>query len=133
MNNGPDLFYESWEEALKDDIKALGGTKAVAKLLWPDLEADIGRNRLNDRLNPERRERLSDSQERMIMRDAREKRGFSAAMCFLTDDTGFERPKPKEPMDEFTELQRQFIASVKLQSKLADRIEKLQPQLVRAA
>lgn len=133
MSNGPELFYESWEEALKDDIKALGGTKVVGKLLWPDLEVDTARNRLNDRLNPERRERLSDTQERMIMRSSREARGFSAAMFYLADETGFERPKPRAPRDEMTELQRQFVDSVKLQARIAERIERLQPQLTRAA
>lgn len=133
MSSGPELFYESWEEALKDDIKALGGTKAVGKLLWPDLDVDLARNRLNDRLNTERRERLSDSQERMIMRGAREARGFSAAMFYLTDETGFERPKSRAPRDEMTELQRQFVDAVKLQGKIADRIERLHPQLLKSA
>jgi hypothetical protein len=133
MSHGPELFYESWEEALKDDIKALGGTKTVGKLLWPDLDIDPARNRLNDRLNPERRERLSDTQERLVMRLAREARGFSAAMCYLTDDTGFERPKSRAPRDEMTELQRQFVDSVKQQAKIVERIEHLQPQLVRPA
>lgn len=131
MSHGPELFYESWEEALKDDIKALGGTKVVGKLLWADLEVDHARNRLNDRLNTDRRERLSDSQERMIMRLAREARGFSAAMYYLTDDTGFERPKSRAPRDEMTELQRQFVDSVRLQAKIVERIEHLQPQLAR--
>jgi hypothetical protein len=133
MSAGPELFYESWEEALKDDIKALGGTKAVGKMLWPDLDIDLARNRLNDRLNTDRRERLSDTQERMIMRRSREARGFSAAMFYLVDDTGFERPKSRAPRDEMTELQRQFVDSVKQQAKIVERIEHLQPQLVRAA
>lgn len=130
MSNGPELFYESWEEALKDDIKAMGGTKVVGKLIWPDLEMEIARNRLNDRLNPERRERLNDSQERMIMRGAREARGFSAAMFFLADETGFERPKSMAPQDEVAELQRQFINAVHQSQRIAERLDRLaQPAL----
>ena len=129
MGNGPELFYESWEESLKDDIKAIGGTKAVGKMLWADLDQDLARNRLNDRLNPERRERLAESQERLIMRLAREKRGWSAAICYLADETGFERPKSKVPEDELTELIRQFTASVPMQKHNVDRIEGLLLQL----
>lgn len=133
MIAGPELFYESWEEAMKEDIKAMGGTKVVGKLLWPDLDVDIARNRLNDRLNPERRERLSDSQERMIMRGAREAKGFSAAMYFLADETGFERPKSREPEDEIAELQREFITAVKKSQLIAERFERLTQPAIKVA
>lgn len=127
MDKGPELFYESWEDALKDDVRALGGTKAVGVMLWPELEErpEKASSRLSDRIAPDRRERLSDEQERMIMRQAREKRGWSAAMCFLADDCGFERPLARAPQDEMAALQRSFMASVCAQESMLLRMERL--------
>jgi hypothetical protein len=120
------LFFESWEEALQDDVRGLGGYKAVGQLLFPEIidPAAAGRT-LADKLNINRRERLSDKQERLIMRLAAQKRGYSAAMCFACDDTSHERAKPLNAADETTEVQRQYIAAVQLQAKLAERMERL--------
>jgi hypothetical protein len=49
-------------------------------------------------------DRLSDEQERLIMRLAKERRGYSAAHDFITDEIGMERAKPKERRDEAGEL-----------------------------
>jgi hypothetical protein len=46
------------------------------------------------------------------MRQAREVRGFSAALYFLCDDVGFERPKALNPEDEKQKLQRELVAAV---------------------
>jgi hypothetical protein len=120
------LFFESWEEALQDDVRGLGGYKEVGRLLFPEIldTAAAGRT-LADKLNSNRRERLSDKQERLIIRLAAQKRGYSAALAFLCDDTSHERTKPLNPLDETAELQRQYIASVQLQAKLAERMERL--------
>jgi len=75
------------------------------------------------RLNADRRERLSDEQERLIMRRAREARGFSAALYFICDDTGFERPRSRDPEDEKEKLQRQFIDAVNALQRLTPKIE----------
>ena len=127
MSGQAELFYESMEEALKDDIRALGGSKVVGAMLWPEFEdePEKTRTRLNDRVSAERRERLSDAQERLIMRKAREKRGWSAVMCFIADDTGFERPKALAPVDEAARLQRAFIESVHQQGEMLARMERI--------
>ncbi len=63
---------------------------------------------LADKLNAGRRERLSDEQERLLIRLAREKRGFSATLAYLCDETGFERPKAIAPADKAAQLMRDF-------------------------
>ncbi len=128
--NQPELFYQSYEEALGDDIKASGGLKVVGKLFFPEKDVPAAGRALADRVNPGRRERLTDEQERLIMRRAREARGFSAALWFVCDETGFERPKALNQEDEQAKLQRDFIESVRQQKQIADRIERLtQPPL----
>lgn len=119
------LFYEDYYAALRDDVGALGGAKTVAVWFWPEKDPLAARNKLNDTLNPDRREHLTDEQERMIMRRVREVRGYSAALAFICDDTGFDRPHPIEPADEVAGLQRAFIESVQMQRAIADRIERL--------
>ena len=118
----PELFYESWLEALRDDVRALGGAKVVGAQFWPEKSVEAAKNKLNDALNEERRERLSDEQERWIFRAAKERRGFSAALFFLCDDAGFKRPEPKDPMSEAAQLQRDFIQAVRTLKHIEERI-----------
>lgn len=117
------LFYDSYLDALRDDVLALGGPKVVGKMLFPEKELEPARNALNDCLNSTRRERLSDEQERLIIRKAREARGFSAALYFLCDDAGFERPKAINPEDEKAKLMREFNEGVKRLGDIAQRLE----------
>lgn len=125
----PELFYEGWLEALADDVKAIGGAKVVGAMFNPDLAVEQARGWCNDRLNPNRRERFTDTQERHVMRLAREKRGFSAALYYLCDDTGFERPKANNPEDERAELQRKFIEAVGIVERLGERLQSVNGQV----
>ena len=119
------LFYDSELEGLRDDVNALGGPKEIGRWFWPEKSIEAARNMVNDRLNAERRDRFTEDQRRLIMRKAREKRGFSATLNFICDDTGFERPRAKNPEDEAAALQRRYIESVNLQRQIADRLERL--------
>jgi hypothetical protein len=133
MSVSPELFYESYEDALRDDVKAIGGPKTVAGLLWPEKTDPIAaRNKLNDCLNVERRDRLNDEQERFIMRRARELRGWSAAIFYLCDETGFERPKARDPEDEQAKRQREFIAAVKALERLAPQLAPVAQSMLQA-
>lgn len=127
MNQGgAELFYESYLEALKDDVKAIGGSKAVGQKFWPELQnVEIQRGRVNDRLNPDKRDRFTDDQERYIMREAVAVRGYSAAVCFICDEVNLERPKAKSREDEVARLQREFIDAVKNSQRLGERLERL--------
>jgi hypothetical protein len=123
--NSPELFYEDYDAALRDDVQAIGGAKAVGMLLWPEKDPLAARNKLNDSLNVERRERLTHEQESFIKRKAREVRGFSAALYCECDETGFKRPEPRDPLDEAAQLQREFIHSVEMQKRIAAKLEAL--------
>lgn len=128
MSEQPELFYDSFLEALRDDVNACGGPKEVGCWFWPEKSLETARNSVNDRLNIERRDRFTNDQERLIIRKARERRGFSAAIAFLCDDTGFERPRPKEPEDERARLQREFVDSVRRLDAISEQLGRVGEQ-----
>ena len=126
----PSLFYESYEEALRDDVRACGGLKMVGKLFFPEKDTVGAGRALADKLNEARRERLTDEQERLVMRMAKERRGYSAAFHFICDDIGCERGRPLTPKDEAAELQRRGMDLVREMRSVADRYERVtQPPL----
>lgn len=127
---GRKLFYDGYREALRDDCKAIDDTAAwaknVGKLLFPEIVDPIeaGR-RLNDKTNPNRDDRLSDDQERLIMRLSVRKRGFSAAHDYISDEIEMERAKPKDRKDEMLELQGRVERGISELKSLMERQERL--------
>lgn len=119
------LFFESWQEALRDDVRALGGFKEVGRALFPEKDVESGARALMDRLNSGRRERLSDEQERMIIRMAGQARGYSSALHFLCDDAQFERPRAVAPGDKAAELQREFIQHIQRGERMLEALKRL--------
>ena len=126
MPDGARLFYESWTDALLDDIAAIGGAKEVGNLFWPELRDPVAAARkLRDKLNEDRRDRLSDKQERLIMRLAYEARGFCAAMHFNCDETGCKRTEAKPKEAERADLQRDVRDLARQLRGLTRRLEQL--------
>jgi hypothetical protein len=99
------LFYDNYRAALRDDCKAISDhspawSKQVGLLLWPGKDAIEAGRRLNDCTNPNRDDRLSDEEERLVMRLAVAKRGFSAGHDYISDEISMERAKPRERKEE---------------------------------
>lgn len=116
---------DSIQEALTEAIKACGGSKHVAAMLWPARAAqnlDAARRYLANCVNPECAEKLSLDEIMLILRTARGK-GNHVVMQFLAADLSYAQPQPLEPRDEAAELKRQFIESTRT---LAARIEQLE-------
>lgn len=122
------LFYEDIFEALRTDVMALGGSKRVGAMLWPEKTVDKAAELLSNCLNRDRAEKLDLEQTLLIKRAAKEV-GSYATLFFECDDAGFTRPHPIEPEDEAAKLQREFIEAAKGMERLAGRIERLQPAL----
>lgn len=118
------LFSEDFNDALKDVIRALGGTKEVGTKLRPELPAASAGAWLKDCLNPDRRERLDPEQVLWLLREGR-KVGCHSAMNYLCDEAGYARASPLEPLDEAAELQRQAIAAVKQLENITKRLERI--------
>lgn len=114
----------SFNDALVAAVKALGGSKVVGALLWPEKAPDAAQRLLLDCLNDDRPAHLTPDHVRLILRLARQ-RGHHDAVAWLLADLGYAPPQPVEPRDEVAELQRQFIEASRAMQQLAVRIERL--------
>jgi hypothetical protein len=116
------LFYETYEDAIRDTVTALGGFKRVGALLWPAMPADDAGRKLSACLNTDKREKLDLGELRLIRCEAR-KAGVHILAHYEARDAGYSEPLPLNPEDEAAQLQREFIASVKalesIQARLA--------------
>lgn len=116
-----ELPLDSFLEALRDDVKALGGSTAVGRWFIPERSDEAQRNYVNDRLSAGRRERFSQLQIEMIMRRSVERRGFSSAHHYLCDAIGTERPKAKDPEAARDRAMTRFVeATESLEKSLAE-------------
>lgn len=120
-----ELPLDSYLEALRDDVKALGGSTSVGKWFIPEKSDEAQRNYINDRLSSGRRERFSDDQVQLIMRRAVQRRGFSLAHYYLCDAIGTERPKPKDPEAERQRAMARFAEAVDRLQGTADDLKRL--------
>lgn len=116
---------ESINEALIACVKACGGSKQVAPLLWPEKTPDAAQRCLLDCLNEDRPNRLSPEQVLLVLRLAR-KRGHHGGVDFILADLGYAPTTPIEPRDEAAELQRQFIAATRSMEAMVQRMAQLQ-------
>ena len=110
-------------EALKQAVIALGGSKKVAPKIWPDKPIVNAAALLCNCLDDSRPEKLDFSQVLFVLRLARDA-GYHGAIDFICDDLSYGRTTPIEPKDESAELMRQFIAATAAQAEIAARIEK---------
>lgn len=113
-------------KALEGVVKALGGSKKVAPLLWPEKGVEEARRLLCDCLNDERPAKLDLAQVLFILRLARAQ-GVHEGMAYICAQLGYAEPQPIEPEDERAQLQRQFVLGVGELSRLAEKLERMQP------
>ena len=119
---------QGYNEILVECIKAAGGSKAVAPLLWPEKMADAAQRLLLDCMNEDRPAHLTPDQAVLVMRMARAK-GCHLGMEYLAESLGYGKPVPVEPRDENAELQRQFIAATSDMAAMLARMEQLQASI----
>ena len=115
-------------EALIDVVKALGGSKQVAPLLWPTKAPDAAQRLLLGCLNEDRPEHLTPDQVIYVLKLARD-RGIHTGVNAICLALGYSEPTPIEPKDEAAELQRQYIEAARSMARMAERLEKLAPAL----
>lgn len=118
---------DSFNDALIAAVKAIGGSKVVGPMLWPEKMADAAQRQLLDCLNPERPAHLTPEQVQFVLRKAR-MAGYHDATDWLLAELGYAAPVPIEPADESAELQRQFIAATEAMGQLMQRMERLQAE-----
>lgn len=118
------LWYDHAEEALRDVVSAVGGPKKVANMLWPDKDLSAGARYLNQCLDPERNEKLDISQILYLLRLGREV-ACHAAIHYLCEESGYEKPLPINPETERERVQREFIRAQEQMQELVRRMERL--------
>jgi hypothetical protein len=121
------LFHEDINDALRAAVKACGGTKRVAALLWPEKTQADAHSYLNDCLNSARPAKLSPEQVILLLKWAHEQ-GFHGAFNYIAGECGY-RAEPVEPRDELTQMLADYLRIRKqgdsLENKIDDRIAKL--------
>lgn len=116
---------DSLNDELIAMVKALGGSKVIGPMLWPEKMADAAQRLLLDCLNPERPAHLTPEQMLFLLKKARQA-GQHGAIEWLMGDLGYAKPIPIDPRDESAELQRQFIAATEQMSQMMARMQALQ-------
>lgn len=129
-----ELMHETLNDALIHVVTGLGGYKKVGVAMRPELSVEQGASWLRDCLNPARREHLAPDQVVLLLKLGRQA-GIHAGMGFVAGECGYSVPTPVEPEDERAKLMRLFNESVRMQSQIAARMERLMqepgPTLVR--
>jgi hypothetical protein len=117
------LFHETFLDALRAIVERAGGAKAVGCRLRPSKSPDEAGRWALDCLNASRAERFAPDDVLFLLRIGREV-GYHGAMTFIGNETGY-RCEPIEPQDEQAALQREYIEAVKMQARIAARLERL--------
>lgn len=120
----PALFHESINDALREVVLSLGGTKKVGALMRPQKLIDEAGRWVSDCLNPDRREKFDPEEVMFLLREAR-KIGCHTGMNFIAADAGYANPAPVEPEDEQARLMREFIEATKQQTRNVERLAML--------
>ena len=118
------MLFEDWADAARDVIRAAGGTKAVAQLLFPAKPVFTAVSRLNDALNPALDAKLSPDEFLQLARIGKQHR-CHALMRYMCEELGYEPPVALTVEDERARLQRQFVETGQAMHSLVARFEKL--------
>lgn len=114
--------HETFNDALIDVVKALGGSKVVGSAMRPELPASQAGAWLRDSLNPDRREKLSPEQVLFLLRRSCEV-GYHGGMDFVGAQAHY-RCEPVEPEVESVVVMREYMAAVAMNEAIAKRMER---------
>lgn len=114
---------ETIEEAIADEIKALGGPKQVAGVFYADKTPEQGAALIRPWCLPNRPEEPSPSQLLLLIEMAKAKQGYSEIARFIEQRLSC-RIQWLDPEDEQARLHREFVNAV-------DRLESIQKRMER--
>jgi transposase len=124
MSIQPALFVESLGDALREAVRACGGSKVVGAKLWPEKAPEVAGRLLQDCLNEHRPEKLSPEQVMLLARMARE-RNCHVVMTYLARECGYADPQPIEPESELVRSNRELTEALRLVAALTQRNEQI--------
>jgi hypothetical protein len=126
-------IFESIEDALRASVQALGGTKQVGHMLWPDKSIDNAGKLVSDCLNPHRNERLEPSQLLLIFRKAREAGCYEPFRWFAAEAGYDASPITRaEEIDRVTLVIEQASKTLATATAALERIQRVRAVEVRA-
>ena len=121
-------MYENIEDALREAVRALGGSKAVGAKLFPSLPVDQAASRVADCLNIDRRQHFAPSEVLWLLRQSRIA-GHHETMASLAAVAGYEPPRPASDPEELATLQQAFIRATSDLKAIGQRIETITARL----
>lgn len=104
-----DVEIETANDVLVMAVKALGGSKKVGLMLWPDQPLDHAQRKLLDCLDVERLANLKPDQAMLLLRLCRDA-GDAVPMAHWCRLSGFEAPAMLANPNTAAELQRHVVA-----------------------
>ena len=123
--------FDSMNEMLIACVKACGGSKVVAPMLFPEkvkidpkthgLLYEPAQRFLLNCLDENRAEKLSPDHAYKILEIARQN-NISIGINYVCDALGYTHPAPIQKEDENEKLMREFIAASKAMSAITDRL-----------
>lgn len=119
------LWHDTPEDALRALIDALGGPKAVGSFLFPEKTLEDARRTVLKWCDAERLDKPSLDHLVLLLKKGREQ-GCHVFAAFLLSQAGYDDPRPVEPRDEMTELQRAYVNAARDIKRIAERIERVQ-------
>ena len=117
------LFHEDIFESIRTVVMALGGSKKVGSMLWPEKSPGQAGELLSNCLNQTRQEKLDPEQVLFLLVQG-QRVGCHAIADFIGQQAGY-RLLPVEPEDERAELQKQVVAASRAFGSLVERLERL--------
>lgn len=121
------MFFESIEEAAEEIARHYpGGKKELAQRLRPNKSPSAAHTWFLDCSNQARTEHNFTGEDWLALIKIGREIGCHAVLHFICDESNYERPRTVDPTDEKADIQRQWIANVKLQAQLVERMERLQ-------
>jgi hypothetical protein len=120
------LFYECIEDAIKDDIAALGGPKKAAEIFFRDKTVDQGAAYLRAWALADRAERPTPSQYLLLKKLAHE---AGSRACWIYEEQELSvKVAHVEPEDELQRIERENNELLKAILKRQERAEQLRAQ-----
>jgi hypothetical protein len=119
--------FDTFEDALKAAVMAMGGFKAVAGRMRPaDFEnkPEQGADWLRKCLSGDRRERLDPTQVLWILREAR-RVGFHSAMDYACGDTGY-KATPVDNEEQIKDLSQAIASGMEQLQAAVQQLARLQ-------
>lgn len=117
-------MFEDAYDALRELVRAAGGSKTVGQWLFPHLPVEEAKNKVNDCLNRNRRDKFDAEQVIALLRKGQEI-GYHHAKHYLDELTGYQASQPLSPADEQANLVRVIQDASAVLKGATERLDRL--------